>query len=203
MSSEFPLCWTSQRNPIPAGASSLIWTSINRDTASKTFYQSMKSGWKNIKWMTTEHQNCLNNMKKKKKKVLGEYWEAVCFHPVLDLPVKTRGRKIKKHLVREDWIPLSILTGSAGETLMTWNKRRMDKPMSVPRCQWLLHTRWLGGTKTAEVRTTLKRQSAHTPDQHHNSCSTSSNCNLLAGWDLLEHLSETFTPIPTSGTRLH
>lgn len=138
----------------------------------------------------------------KKKKVLGEYWEAVCFHPVLDLPVKTRGRKIKKHLVREDWIPLSILTGSAGETLMTW-KKRMNKPMSVPRCQWLLHTRWLGGTKTAEVRTTLKRQSAHTPDQHHNSCSTSSNCNLLAGWDLLEHLSETFTPIPTSGTRLH
>jgi len=32
--------------PIPAGASSLIWRSIDGETAFKTFYQSKNLGWK-------------------------------------------------------------------------------------------------------------------------------------------------------------
>lgn len=50
--------------PIPAGASSLIWRSINREMVLKTFYQSKNIGWENIKRMAKWDHNCLNSMKK-------------------------------------------------------------------------------------------------------------------------------------------
>lgn len=130
---------------------------------------------------------------KKSASQLAEYLEVVCFHPVLDSSVNTLNIKIKKTLAElglrtilliywKRWWDSNDLKGKKDG--QTHGRSQMSVAAS--------HQIAVGGNHP-------ERQSVHTPDHHHNSCSTSSNCNLLAGWDLLEHLSDTFTPIPISG----